>query len=74
MFGRKPFMFAVPKPENKPMPETSPEQKPDPETLTSGNSDFKSAKESPALKPTGRRESPDPQIDLMKEKPYLGIG
>jgi hypothetical protein len=54
------------------MPEMSPEQKPDPETLTSGNSDFESAKKSPALEPTGQRESPDPQIYLVVEKPYLG--
>jgi hypothetical protein len=41
--------------------------------LTSGNSDFESAKESPALEPTGQRESPDPQIELVEGKPYLGI-
>jgi hypothetical protein len=72
MFKWKPFMFAAPNPEHKPMPETSPEWKPDPETLTSGNSNFESAKESPALEPTGWRESPDPQIYLVAEKPYLG--
>jgi hypothetical protein len=64
-------MFATPKPEHEPMPEMSPEPKPDPETLTSGDSDFESAKESPALEPTGRRESSDPQIELVEEKPYL---
>jgi Domain of unknown function (DUF4939) len=53
------------------MPETSPERKLDPETLTSGDSDFESAKESLALKLTGQRKSPDPQIDLIVEKPYL---
>jgi hypothetical protein len=51
----------------------SPKQKPDPETLTSGDSDFESAKESPALKLTGQRKSPDPQIELVAEKPYLEI-
>jgi hypothetical protein len=40
--------------------------------LTSGDSNFESAKESPALKPTGQRKSPDPQIHLVTEKPYLG--
>jgi hypothetical protein len=55
------------------MPETSPKQKLDPETLTSGDSDFESAKESPALEPTGQRESPDPRIELVEEKPYLEI-
>jgi hypothetical protein len=54
------------------MPEMSPEQKPDPETLTSGDSDFESAKKSPALEPTGQRESPDPKIYLVAEKPHLG--
>jgi hypothetical protein len=39
-------------------PELSPEQKPNPEVVTSGESDFESAKESPALEPTGLRESP----------------
>jgi hypothetical protein len=53
MFGWKPFTFAAPNPEHELIPETSPKQKPDPETLTSGNSDFESAKESPALEPTG---------------------
>jgi Domain of unknown function (DUF4939) len=54
------------------MPETSPEQKANPETLTSGNSNFESAKESSALKLTEQRKSPDLQIELVKEKPYLG--
>jgi Domain of unknown function (DUF4939) len=38
--------------------------------LTSGNSDFESAKESPALELTGRRKSPDPRIELVEKKPY----
>jgi hypothetical protein len=49
-----------------------PKQKPDPETLTSGDCNFESAKESPALKPTGQRESPDPQIELVEGKLHLG--
>jgi hypothetical protein len=72
MFGWKPFMFAAPNPEHEQTPEMSPEQKLDPETLTSGNSDFESAKESPALKLTGQRESPDLQIYLVVKKSYLG--
>jgi hypothetical protein len=71
MFGQKPFTFATPNPKHKLMPEMSPKQKPDPETLTSGNSDFESAKKSPSLKPTGQRESPDPRNKLVAEKPYL---
>jgi hypothetical protein len=59
MFGWKHFMFAAPNPKHKPTCETSPEQKLNLETLTSGNSNFESAKESPALKPTGQRKSPD---------------
>jgi hypothetical protein len=46
--SRKPFQFSAPDPDS--MPETSSKQKPDPEPLTSGNSDFESAKGSPALK------------------------
>jgi hypothetical protein len=72
MFRQKPFTFAAPNPEHEPTPEMSPKQKPDPETLTSDDSDFESAKESPALKLTGHRESPDPRIELVEGKPYLG--
>jgi hypothetical protein len=72
MFGWKPVTFAAPKPKHKLMPEMSPKQKLDPKTLTSGNSNFESAKKSPALKPTGQRESPDPRIYLVEKKPYLG--
>jgi hypothetical protein len=39
------------------MPETSPERKSNPEPLTSGDSNFESAKRSPALEPTGQGES-----------------
>jgi hypothetical protein len=60
MFRWKPFTFAALNPEHEPMPEMSPKRKPNPETLTSGDSDFESAKESPALELTGQRESPDP--------------
>jgi hypothetical protein len=67
-------MFATPNPEHEPTPKMSPKQKPDLETLTSGNSNFESAKKIPALKLTGQRESPDPQTSLIVEKPYLGTG
>jgi hypothetical protein len=40
------------------MPEPPPERKSNPEVVTSGESDFESAKGSPALEPTGLRESP----------------
>jgi Domain of unknown function (DUF4939) len=40
------------------MPKPSPERKPNPEVVTSGESDFESAKGSPALELTGLRESP----------------
>jgi hypothetical protein len=46
MFGWKSFTFAALNPKHKPTPEMSLKRKPDPETLTSGNSDFESAKES----------------------------
>jgi hypothetical protein len=72
MFEQRPSMFAAPNPEHKLTPETSPEQKLDPETLTSGDSDFESAKKSPALGLTEQRESPDLQIELVEINPYLG--
>jgi hypothetical protein len=49
------------------MPETSPKWKLNPEPLTSGDSDFKSATESPAPKPTERRESLHLPIDNLIE-------
>jgi hypothetical protein len=55
MTSRRPFQFSAPG--NELTPETSPKQKPKPETLTSGNSDFESAAESPAPEPTEQRES-----------------
>jgi hypothetical protein len=48
--SRRLFKFSVPGNESTPKP--SPEQKPNPESLTSGDSDFESATESPAHKPT----------------------
>jgi hypothetical protein len=56
MTSRRLFKFSAPG--NKLMPEPSPKQKPNPEVVTSGESDFESAKGSPALEPTGLRESP----------------
>jgi hypothetical protein len=51
-------LFKLSAPGNELMPELSPERKLNPEVVTSGESDFESAKESPALEPTGLRESP----------------
>jgi hypothetical protein len=56
MTSRRLFKFSAPG--TKSMPEPSPERKLNPEVVTSGESDFESAKGSPALKPTGLRESP----------------
>jgi hypothetical protein len=50
MTSRKPFKFFAPG--NKSMPKLSPERKPNPEHLTSGDSNFESATESPAPEPT----------------------
>jgi hypothetical protein len=58
--SRRLFKFSAPGNESTPKP--SPERKPNPEVVTSGESDFESAKGSPALEPTGRlRESPAPE-------------
>jgi hypothetical protein len=54
--SRRLFKFSAPG--NESTPEPSPERKPNPEVATSGESDFESAKGSPALEPTGLRESP----------------
>jgi hypothetical protein len=54
--SRRPFQFSAPGNESTPKP--SPERKSNPEPLTSGDSDFESAKGSPALELTGLRESP----------------
>jgi hypothetical protein len=56
MTSRRLFKFSAPG--TKSMPKPSPERKPNPEVVTSGKSDFESAKESPTLEPTGLRESP----------------
>jgi hypothetical protein len=56
MTSRRLFKFSAPGTESTPEP--SPERKPNPEVVTSGKSDFESAKASPALKLTGLRESP----------------
>jgi hypothetical protein len=57
-------------PDHKLMPETSPEQKSNPEHLTSGNSNFESAKGSPALEPTGQGESSSPQMTGLGESSH----
>jgi hypothetical protein len=64
---------SAPEPKSEPMPEMSPKQKPDPEPLTSDDSDFESAKESPALKPRELRESPNllTEEEQVKEGPYF---
>jgi hypothetical protein len=54
--SRRLFKFSAPG--NESTPELSPERKPNPEVVTSGESDFESAKGSPALELTGLRESP----------------
>jgi hypothetical protein len=58
MTSRRLFQFSAP--ENESTPEMSPEQKSNPEPMTSGDSDFESAKGSPALKPTGQGENSSP--------------
>jgi hypothetical protein len=50
------------------MPEPSPKRKPNPEVVTSGKSDLESAKGSPALEPTGLRESPAYKRTGLKEE------
>jgi hypothetical protein len=77
MTSRRLFKFSAPG--NESTPEPSPERKPNPEVVTSGESDFESAKGSPALKPTGRlRESPAPEptrrlIDVIEGPPQVDI-
>jgi hypothetical protein len=56
MTSRRLFKFSAPG--NELTPELSPERKLNPEVVTSGKSDFESAKGSPTLEPTGLRESP----------------
>jgi hypothetical protein len=52
------------------MPETSPKQKSNPEPLTSGDSNFESAKGSPALKLTGQGENSSPQMTGLGESSH----
>jgi hypothetical protein len=63
MTSRRPFQFSAPG--NKLMPKPSPKQKPNPEPLTSGDSNFESATESPAPKPTRNF------IELIEEGPQV---
>jgi hypothetical protein len=75
--SRRLFKFSAPG--NETTPEPSPERKSNPEVVTSGKSDFESAKGSPALEPTGRlRESPAPEltrrlIDVIEGPPQVDI-
>jgi hypothetical protein len=62
--SRRLFKFSAPG--NESTPEPSPERKSNPEVVTSGESDFESAKESPALKTTGLRESPADERTRLK--------
>jgi hypothetical protein len=52
------------------MPEMSSKQKSNPEPLTSGDSDFESAKGSPALKLTGQGENSSPQMTGLGESSH----
>jgi hypothetical protein len=72
MTSRRPFQFSAPG--NKSTPKPSPERKLNPEPLTSGDSNFESATESPAPKPT--RTSTDtieegPQVNFEEEHDLL---
>jgi Domain of unknown function (DUF4939) len=69
--SRRPFQFSAP--EYKSTPETSPKWRSKPEPLTSGDSDFKSAKESPALEPTGQGENSSPQMTGLEESSHPPI-
>jgi Domain of unknown function (DUF4939) len=71
MTSRRLFKFSAPG--NESMPEPSPERKPNPEVVTSGESDFQSAKGSPALEPTGLRESPAYERTGLEEELNLLI-
>jgi hypothetical protein len=55
------------------MPEMSPERKSNPEPLTSGDSNFESAKRSPALELTGQGESSSPQTTGLEKSSHLLI-
>jgi Domain of unknown function (DUF4939) len=69
--SRRLFKFSAPGNESTPKP--SPEQKPNPEVVTSGESDFESAKGSPTLEPTGLRESPAYERTRLEEELNLLI-
>jgi hypothetical protein len=71
--SRKLFKFSAPG--NESTPEPSPEWKPKPEVVTSGESDFESAKGNPALKLTGLRESPAYERTGLEEElnPWLKV-
>jgi hypothetical protein len=71
MTSRRLFKFSAPG--NESTPEPSPERKLNPEVVTSGKSDFESAKGSPALEPTGLRESPAYERTRLKEESNLLI-
>jgi hypothetical protein len=72
MFGWKPFTFAALNPKHEPTPVTSPKQKPNPETLTSGDSNFESARESPDLELVeGKPHLETKQTELIKEGPQF---
>jgi hypothetical protein len=66
--SRRPFQFSAP--EYELTPKTSPKQKLNPEPLTSGDSDFGSAKGSPALKLIGRGENSSPQTTGLGESSH----
>jgi hypothetical protein len=82
--SRRPFQLSALG--NELTPEPSPEQKPNPESLTSGDSDFESATESPAPKPTRKlvdmieggpqvetKRTRTKQIELIKGGPQLNL-
>jgi hypothetical protein len=71
MTSRRLFKFSALK--TKSTPEQSPEQKSNPEVVTSGESDFESAKGSPALELTGLRESPAYEQTGLKLELHLLI-
>jgi hypothetical protein len=52
------------------VPETSPERKSNPEPLTSGDSDFESAKGSPALELIGQGENSSPRTTGLEESSH----
>jgi hypothetical protein len=71
MTSRRPFQFSALG--TKSTPETSPKWKLNPEPLTSGDSDFESAKWSPALKLIGWRENSSPQTTGLGESSHPPI-